>query len=347
MDAAFTSSDNGPGQASLFTLPPEVRQRIWKQLIPKERKIVQAARRKFPLNTRPDAPPEYTLTVRELNGGAKLPIILHLCRESRVLLPWIFKHASAGDKMKGIWWNEGVDMLYLDYDIVPHPEQFFRPVMSNGDPKRVHHLAVGLKLGADFVYRLELHNNLHTVSGTPDSAGDLATIFQFVNPNTFAIAYPSLPRFWLPSADQRIPLDIEENLRRTGQLALSLDPSYLRGDLTNNLVTVFNTRWPETALELLTTLKKAQDKLLADRLFYALLSCLIDQKRYEYQTIGTRTSMRWGLRRIEDLVYTLPSLRGSNQVLYVTPLMRFDDGPPTSWMKALRGYMARVGQEAP
>lgn len=350
MDLGLTSSTGEPRPARLYILPPHVRQEIWKHFVPDERKIVQAARKKFPSDPRPDAAPEYTLKVREFKGTPKLPVILHICRESRALLPRLFQHATTDGKMQGIWWNTEVDVLYLDYDIVPCPELFLDR-MPAPDRGLVQHLAVGLRLGADFVYRLELDKNLHTVSATPDACGDLATVLKYLKPETLAIAYPSLPKFWMPTGAQRMPLGIEASLRAAGAAALPLDPSYLRGDLraaSGTLVTVFDAACPETALEVLLTLKAAQDRLLlADRLFYALLEAFVEQKRREYLTVAARASERWGYRRIEDLVYELPSLRGANQVLYVTPMMRFDDGPPTAWIDALKGYLARLGQQVP
>lgn len=342
--AATTSGGTGGTRsARLSRLPFEVRQRIWRQLLPTERKIVQAARRKHPTNPSPSAPPEYTLTIRELNGGPALPVLLHICRESRVLLPMVFHHAVLGDDGKrqtwGIWWNRDVDVLYLDYDIGPDPGRFFGHVLCNYSP--VRHLAVGLRLGADFAYRLELHDDLRTITAACVAKGALAGVAGFLQyPQTLSIVYPSLPKYWMPAADQRLPLDIEDGLRRAGTLALLLDPSYLRGDVhkKQNMVTVYDAYAPERAVKVLRTLQAAQDKLLQNRLFYAILEAFTQQKRREYERVAKDASQRWGLQRIEHLSDALPSsMRGSNQVLYLTPMMRFDDGPPTSWNDAFKG----------
>lgn len=333
-------------KSSLCVLPADIRKQIWLHFVPEQKKIVQAARRKFPQNKDPSAPPEYTLTVRDSSHDSnvpKLPIILHICRESRGFLPLLFRHAVTDNKMRGIWWNREVDVLYLDYDICPDPEKFFENIPN--DCTWVRHLAVGLKLGADFVYRLDLDNTLHTVSGTPIARGDLGKIMSFLrNPRTLSIVYPKLPNFWLPSRDQCLPPDIEDELRRTGALTLPHDPSYLRGDIAHHMITIFNVWDPETALEVLLLLKGAQAELFRDRLFAALLGGFVQEKRKEYTKIKSGYSEYWGMRRIEDLMYPLTSLRGpSLQTLYVTPLMRFDDGPPTAWIGALNEYLARTG----
>lgn len=342
MDAGQLPSTRGSTRysARLSVLPCHVQQRIWQQLVPKERKIVQAARREYPTDR---APPEYTLTIRDFNRGPKLPVILHICRESRVLLPLVFLHATLDDKTNGIWWNRDVDGLFLDYDIGPEPARFFSHILCNYTP--VRHLAVGLKLGADFIYRLGLQDDLRVIVATPMAKDDLGFL---QSPQTLSIVYPSLPKYWTPRYDQRTPLDIEDGLRKAGELALPLNPSYLRGDVENNMVTVYDASGPEMALELLLILKTAQDKLFVNRLFYAILEALIQQKCREYQRIAADASQRWGLRRVERLAYALPSfIRGPNQVMYVTPLMRFDDGPPTAWVDALKAYLARMGESVP
>lgn len=185
-----------------------------------------------------------------------------------------------------------------------------------------------LKLGGDFACRLELHDDLRAVVATPLAKDDLGAVLGLLqSPQTLSIVHPSLP------------LDIEDGLRKAGEFALPLNPYYLRGDVDNNMVTVYDPHGPDVALGLLLALKTAQDKLFANRLSYTLLEALIQQKRKEYEKIAADASQRWGLRRVERLTYPLPSfIRGPNQVIYVTPLMRFDNGPLTTWIDALKAF---------
>lgn len=244
------------------------------------------------MDRHPNAPPEYTLTVRVCNKGPKLPILTQICRKSRKPLPVVFKHAitpTSNGKTQGIWWNKAIDVLYLDYDNAPHAEHLFRS--RDGNMGYVWHLAVSIKIAAELVFRLDVDDDtLQTVSTTLVAKGDLAIILESLEePISLSIAYPTLLNFLQPSGTHRLDVNIG-----------------------NNLVAIYLGDYPEQVLKLLLKLEATQNKMLfQDRLFYALLWDFTKQKRIKYPRIVADAAYLWGLPgRPGPGASVCPSLRG-------------------------------------